>query len=139
MNTLSDISANTLRRAEAMLRRLPTELGNMAKNHFLEGFEKGGGQTDKSAGGWTPRTSRNRSDRRNKRSRAILVDSGDLRRDIHAIIRAGGFSVITDGTDYAEYHNEGEGQEQREFIGESKELDRKLKAHIEEQLNDVFK
>jgi len=53
--------------------KLPVILANMAKNHFLEGFEKGGGMTD--FGNWAEKLY-------NPRGKKILVDTGRLRRDI---------------------------------------------------------
>lgn len=90
------------------------------KNHFVEGFQKGGYQTDASAGGWERRKSR-----KNDAGRAILVDSGDLWRDID--VQSVTDDIIVVGTKhipYAARHNEGlKGMVQREFIGPTKALE----------------
>ena len=119
---------------------LPTILANEVKNHFLLGFRKGGHQTDSSRFGWAPRK-RIRKRERNKGNRAILVDTGALRADIK--IRKKTFNNIIVGTyniPYAEYHNDGtERLPQREFIGQSKDLERKLFNTIITELNTIFK
>ena len=82
----------------------PIKLANTAKNHFLEGFRKGGGQTDSSIAGWKKR----RYDE--GPGRGILIKSGKLRGDIK--VRQVRFDRIVVGTsnltsDYAEIHNTG--------------------------------
>lgn len=114
---------------------LPRVVANTALNHFLEGFRKGGGQTD--AGKWRERK---RTARRNV-GRAILVDTGALRRDIQ--IRLTAFRKIVIGTSriiYARRHNEGlSGMPKREFLGDSKKLDRKIKKLILKKMDKIFK
>lgn len=123
---------------------LPVILGNEAENHFVEGFKKGGGQTD--AGKWKPRK---REDRK-RPGRAILVDKGILRNDIKR--RKTSFKrtvVSTINTDYAVIHNEG-GQglafgkhsftmPKREFIGKSKKLNEKTVKIINNELKKLNK
>lgn len=150
-------------------KQMPLILGNIAKNHFLEGFRKGGGQTDASRGGW--------KERKTDPGRAILVKSGKLRRDIK--VRKATFNKIVIGTggitkDYAEAQNEGtkmtvtEKQKgyfiaqynkakgdkkkfwanmigaqtitipQREYIGNSTVLNRKLKKRIIKEVNQSW-
>lgn len=148
-------------------KELPTILGNLAKNHFVEGFRKGGGQTDDSAGGW--------KERGTDPGRAILVKSGKLRRDIR--VRKKSFSRIVVGTgnittDYAEAHNKGATMTvtkkqkgyfiaqynknksdfwkrmigaktitipKREYIGHSRELSKKLSKRIHREINRTWK
>lgn len=81
---------------------MPMILGNLAKNHFVEGFRTGGGQTDASKNGW--------KERKTDEGRAVLVKSGKLRRDIRVKIATPtkivvGTSSMTE--DYAEAHNKG--------------------------------
>ena len=83
---------------------MPKILGNLAKNHFVEGFRSGGGQTDASRGGWKKRDT--------DPGRAILVGpgSGKLKRDIR--VKIANFKKIVVGTssmtqDYSESHNKG--------------------------------
>lgn len=96
-------------------------------NHFLEGFRKGGGQTDASKGGWQRR--KNDVDP----GRAILVGhaGGDLRRDIDVQTVTNNLIVIgTKRIIYAAVHNEGLriarrniDMPKREFIGPTKALE----------------
>lgn len=119
---------------------LPVKLGNMAVNHFKEGFKTGGGQTDASKSGWK---SRQRGAPRDA-GRAILVDTGALRRDIkrrsvswpRTVIGAG-YSTRT--RKYASRHNRGlSGMPKREFIGVSSELRQKAKKKINTEVKRVF-
>ena len=89
--------AEYLRKARETLE----EIAETSKNHFLEGFRKGGYQTNASAGGWQQR-------QETDAGRAILVKSGALRRDID-VKRITKNSVIigTNRIQYAAAHNEG--------------------------------
>ena len=114
---------------------MPAKIANTAVNHFKEGFVKGGGQTNKSKGGWKKR-------KYNKdKGRATLVKSGDLKRDIK--VRETNWNRIVVGTQnvkYASYHNEGTHKlPQREFIGDSKELEKKVEKIIKENLRKAFR
>lgn len=114
---------------------LPRIIANDSLNWFLEGFRKGGGQTD--AGSWRERK---RTAKRNS-GRGILVDTGALRRDVK--IRRTTFKSIVLGTlsiVYARRHNEGlKGMPKREFLGDSKKLDKKNKKTILKELDKIFK
>lgn len=119
--------------------RLPVLVGNMAKEHFKEGFKRGGGMTDASAGGWAPRKRERVRDRGNPRP--ILVKKGILRLDIKR--RETSFSRTVVGTrraDYSSYHNEGTiNLPQREHIGDSRVLNRKIERKITKELDKIFK
>lgn len=125
-------------------RRLPIRLAVTIEKHFREGFEKGGGQTDDSRGGWKPRKKTEKGKRR-----GILIKSGTLRRDIRQ--RAARFDLIAVGTsnttiDYADVHNSGlrSGRgsgftmPKREFIGESRNLDTKINNIIAGELRRML-
>jgi phage gpG-like protein len=120
----------------------PKVIANESKNHFLEGFRKGGGQTDDSKGGWRQRES---TAKRNS-GRAILVDTGALRRSI-SVLKATFKEIIiaSTGIQYAARHNEGitdkKGRKmpKREFIGDSKDLNEKNKKTMAKLLAKVFK
>ena len=123
-------------------RRIPMIVANTAKNHFLEGFRKGGGQTDASRGGWKQRKKpRGRRAARRETGRNILVDTGQLRNDIDT--RRTTFEEIVIGTlntKYGIYHNEGtENHPQREFLGDSRVLDKKVKRIVNKELKKAFK
>jgi phage gpG-like protein len=114
-------------------RKLPIRLAVQIEKHFREGFEKGGGQTDDSRGGWKTRdedTEKKELSKFGGKSRGILVKSGKLRRDVKQ--REAHFNAIRIATsnttiDYAEVHNRGlkSGRgsgftmPKREFIGAS--------------------
>lgn len=119
-------------------RRIPVLIAVTVKNHFLLGFRRGGRMTDKSRYGWAKRK---RNDRGNTRRRAILVKTGALRADIK--IRQKTFNRIVVGTrniEYAIYHNEGTDRlPQREFIGQSRELDRKVINIIKSEIKFLGK
>lgn len=115
----------------------PKIIAEQSKNHFLEGFRKGGGQTDASKSGWEPRK---KTAKRNE-GRGILIDTGALRRSIR-VIKASFKEIIisTERVKYAERHNEGlKGMPQREFMGDSKDLNRKNKNSLVNLLKRVFK
>lgn len=130
----------SLARFRLLKQTLPVKLANDSVNHFKEGFTKGGGKTDASIGGWK---ARKRSAPRNK-GRALLVDTGALRRDIRPrdvswnLIKIGaGYSSRT--AKYASVHNRGLGKmPKREFIGESKVLRMKNRMRIKKEMFKVF-
>ncbi len=113
-------------------RRIPVLLGNEARNHFLEGFRKSGRMTDESRSGWKAR----KQTRSRDRGRKLLVKTGDLRADLQR--RQTSFrrtSVSINNIPYATYHNEGaEHLPQREIIGDSKDLERKIEKIINREL-----
>jgi len=128
------------------IEKLPTEWGKFKKitpmgianiilNWFVLGFIKGGGQTDASRGGWKPR-------KNNKDSgRPILVKTGKLFRDLRR--RKTTFKEIIVGTSgklpYDDAHNEGIGHmPKREYIGESRELERAIEKHLDRQMNKLM-
>lgn len=126
-----------------LLRRKPRfmiVLGRLAQSHFVAGFRTGGGMTDASRGGWKPRKRGTKADRRTRKRRGILVQSGKLRGSIKATIRATKIIIGTKGIPYAEVHNEGLGNmPKREFIGRSKNLEKKIIVRIRRELGTVFK
>jgi len=122
-----DISLKKFRQLE---KTLPKVLGNMAKEHFIEGFEKGGGQTN--AGKWVPR--------KKQTSKPILVDTRALKRSIR--VKNATFkktTIASMGTIYGELHNEGVSPlPKREFIGNSTVLEKKLEQRIQKSTRKVF-
>lgn len=142
IRTISDMP--DLRKvSEKLKRELPLIVANKAKNHFIDGFRRGGGKTDKSRAGWQ---ARKRADKQ-KGSRAILVKSGTLRNDLD--IRKTTFSEIVLGTQdtvYASVHNNGERagrgagfqMPQREFLGDSRALDAKIVTLIKKKMKQHY-
>ncbi len=123
-------------------RKLPIRLANSIEKHFRQGFEKGGGQTDASRGGWKPRKNVDAG-------RGILIKSGTLRRDVkqrEATFQA--IRVATSNTtiDYADVHNRGlrsgRGKgftmPKREFIGKSAVLEARNNQMIAGELKRML-
>ena len=131
-------------------RSLPIVLGNQAKNFFLEAFRKGG-FTDISFKRWMSRRKRLTKGRASAtlRESSNLVKSGKLKRSIK--VRPATFRKTRIFTNlvYAAIHNFGlKGlafgkhpfkMPEREFIGNSKVLERKLERRILKEINKVFK
>ena len=131
--------------ASAKFRReVPIIIANNSKNHFLMGFRRGGGMTDGSLSGWARRK---KQDKR-RGNRALLVLSGQLRNDLD--IRKTTINEIVLGTEdtiYASVHNNGEKagrgagfqMPKREFLGDSRKLDRKNGKLILKKLKLLYK
>ena len=125
-----------------LTRKLPILLANQIERHFELGFRQGGGQTDESRGGWKPRKAADKG-------RGILIKSGTLRKDVRQ--REARFASIRVGTSgitqrYADVHNSGlrsgRGKgftmPQREFIGKSKDLEKKNEKIIARELKRML-
>ena len=133
-----------IRKVSKKLRaKLPLVIANKAKNHYLEGFRRGGRMTDKSRAGWDTRKGRDKQ----RGNRAILVKSGALRNDLD--IRKTTLEEIVLGTQdtiYASVHNNGERagrgagfqMPQREFLGDSLSLDRKINTLIRKKMKESY-
>lgn len=120
-------------------RTLPRVIGNMVLNHQKQAFRRQG-FTDRTLDPWVKRKTKDRSDRRNKRSRAILVKSGALRRSLRvkratfANIRVGSYGII-----YSRPHNRGvDPQPKRQFIGQSRVLSKKIEKRIDKELKTIY-
>ena len=114
---------------------IPVIIANVALNHFLEGFRKGGYQTDDSRSGWAGRKSRTR---RNI-GRALLVNTGALRNDIlRREVNSKRIVIGTRNIAYASVHNEGtERMPKREFLGNSTVLNNKITSIIKNKLSKI--
>lgn len=137
-------------KARKALENAVVEVGNTAKNFFVENFRKQGFD-DKTVQRWKPRkrtTYRTKSGRIvNDTTRAILVKTGDLRRSIIRVPNRAAMSVkIQTDLPYAKVHNDGlragRGKgfimPKRQFIGDSYNLNEKVKAVIVKRLDKVF-
>jgi phage gpG-like protein len=115
---------------------LPILVGNQAKNHFLRGF-RNGGFTDATLEPWA---ARKKADK-NPKPRAILVKTGHLRGSIR--VKVATFQKIEIGAygiPYAVYHNQGVGKmPKRKFIGESKTLNRNIRALINREFIKILR
>jgi phage gpG-like protein len=121
-------------------KRLPVAIGAIAKTHFLGSF-RNEGFTDQTLSPWAARTTKNKSDRRNKSRRAILADKGHLRRSIR-VVRANynRIEIGSTGIKYARFHNRGEGnQPKRQFVGGSAMLNLKIAKRIRKETKQIFR
>jgi len=131
-------------------RTLPREVGEITANFFQDNFTKQGFD-DNGVNPWkqvrrriagTPEYKYPKKKDLGRRTRAILVKSGKLRRDIK--VRKARFDRIEVGTsrltkDYASRHNYGEDKmPKRKFIGNSRNLKRKQKSHITNRLDKIL-
>lgn len=126
---------------QKMKRTLPIQVGNIAKNHFLNSF-RNQGFTDTNLSPWQKRKTRNSSDRRNpKKRRAILVDTGAMSRSIKVgTARFNRIEIGAYGIDYAQYHNDPKkARVHRPFISDSVTMNRKIKAKIRNAVKDVLR
>ena len=131
-------------------RTLPIVLGNIAKNFFLEAFRKGG-FTDTGFKRWKQRRKRLGRGRTSPtlKESATLTQSGKLKRSIR--VRPATFRITRIFTNvvYAAIHNFGlQGlafgkapfdMPEREFIGNSRTLEKKLERRIFRELDKLFK
>lgn len=142
------------RKARTALERSLILIGNTAKNHFIQSF-RNQGFDDKSVQKWQPRK-RNTYKTKGGRivddsTRAILVKSGDLRRSIKldTVNKANLKIVISSDLPYAKIHNEGlQGKAwgkhsfkmpKRQFMGDSYNMNEKIKKVIINNLDKTFK
>jgi phage gpG-like protein len=138
------------KKARKALENAVVEIGNTAKNFFVENFRKQGFD-DKTVQRWKPRkrtTYKTKSGRIvNDTTRAILVKTGDLRRSIIRVPNRSALNVkIQTDLIYAKVHNDGlragRGKgfkmPKRQFIGDSYNLNEKVKAVIVKRLDKVF-
>lgn len=124
---------------KASKKKLPVAVGALAKSHFLKSF-RDEGFTDQTLSPWVARTSKNKGDRRNRAKRGLLVNRGHLRRSIR-VVRANWnrIEVGSTGIKYARFHNRGEGQPKRQFVGKSAVLNNKIRNRIRRDTKNIFK
>jgi phage gpG-like protein len=133
------------RKARKAMEFAIVDAGITAKNFFVESFRKQGWD-DKTVQKWQPRK---KADARG--GRAILVKTGDLRRSIirDPANRAALSVKIHSDLAYAKIHNEGlDGKAygkhrfkmpKRQFMGDSYNLNEKVKKVIVKRLDQAFK
>lgn len=128
------------KRFDRLKTTLPRLLARDMLNHSKASF-RNQGFTDAALSPWAKRKRPNKADTRTKRSRAILIDSGNLRKSVR--IRHAGFRVIRVGSyglPYASRHNQGlNGMPQRKFVGHSKKLTEKMGKTTMRELKKVFR
>ena len=124
------------KKARTTLENAMVEIGNSAKSFFVENFRKQGFD-NKSVERWQPRK---KADKR--AGRAILVKTGDLRRSIirNPANRAALSVKISTDLVYAARHNNGlKGMPKRQFMGDSYNLNERIKKIIVKRLDKTFK
>jgi phage gpG-like protein len=124
------------KKARTTLENAMVEIGNSAKSFFVENFRKQGFD-DKNVEKWQPRK---KADKR--AGRAILVKTGDLRRSIirNPANRAALSIKISTDLVYAARHNNGlKGMPKRQFMGDSYNLNERIKKIIVKRLDKTFK
>jgi phage gpG-like protein len=123
-------------KARKALEAAIVDVGNTAKVFFVESFRKQGFD-DKTVQKWQPRKVADK-----REGRAILVKTGDLRRSIirNPANRAALTIKISTDLVYAARHNNGlKKMPKRQFMGDSYNLNEKVKAVIVKRLDNVFK
>jgi phage gpG-like protein len=124
------------KKARTTLENAMVDIGNAAKSLFVENFRKQGFD-DKNVEKWKPRK---KADKR--AGRAILVKTGDLRRSIirNPANRAALSVKISTDLVYAARHNNGlKGMPKRQFMGDSYNLNERIKKIIVKRLDNTFK
>jgi len=140
--TLRESINRKIRNLKDAKRNIPVLVSNNSKNFFLQSF-RNQGFTDNSLEKWQKRDN---SSRRNS-GRAILVDTGALRRSIKVTQSSFNKIVITSNLPYAAVHNyglkAGRGRgfkmPKRKFMGNSKKLNQQNISIIKSELNKIFK
>lgn len=129
---------------------LPIALGAIAKNFFKDAFIKGG-FTDEGFKRWETRRKRIGRGRTSPtlKEAANLIKSGTLKRSIKVRPATFKFTRIFTNVVYAAIHNFGlRGlafgkheftMPEREFMGNSRTLERKLERRITQEIDKVFK
>jgi phage gpG-like protein len=128
--------------------KIRNQAGVLAVNHFKQSFIKGG-FTDNGFEAWKiPKRKKGKNaEKTRKGTRATLVKSGTLKRSIR-VTKTSGFDIAI-GSDlpYAQVHNEGlkagRGKgfimPQRQFIGNSAQLEAQITKMAEKELLKAFK
>lgn len=131
-------------KARKALEAAIVDVGNTAKVFFVESFRKQGWD-DKNVEAWKPRKKKTYRTRSGKvvddTTRATLVKTGDLRRSIirNPANRAALSIKISTDLVYAARHNNGlKNMPKRQFMGDSYNLNEKVKAVIVKRLDKVF-
>ena len=131
-------------KARKALEAAIVDVGNTAKVFFVESFRKQGWD-DKTVQKWKPRKKKTYRTKSGKvvddTTRAILVKTGDLRRSIirNPANRAALSIKISTDLVYAARHNNGlKKMPKRQFMGDSYNLNEKVKAVIVKRLDKLF-
>lgn len=140
--TLRESINRKIRNLKDAKTKIPVLVSNNSKNFFLQSF-RNQGFTDNSLEKWQKRDNR----ARRSSGRAILVDTGALRRSIKVSQSSFNKIVITSNLPYAAVHNyglkAGRGRgfkmPKRKFMGNSKKLNQQNIDIIKSELTKIFK
>jgi phage gpG-like protein len=133
-------------RVAQMKRDLPRVLANDTKNYFTQNFKKQEWNGTK----WAeverrkPDTNAYKYPKKgadSRHGRAILVKSGNLRRDVGNSLERADWDMIkfTVRNDYGIYHNEGgENLPKRQFMGDNPELRKRQLAKIKSYVQRIW-
>ncbi|MDQ3073270.1 MAG: phage virion morphogenesis protein [Bacteroidota bacterium] len=146
---------------EQLFRELPTIVGTMAVNFYDGSFDREG-FINKSIEKWAPRKGEDSKVKRSAR-KGLLIDTGELRKSIDFTPGIMEVTIFSDKP-YAAAHNEGfkgtvsipahvrkqRDKEvkahsrkmnipQRQFIGKSELLEKRIDHHVEKALDKIFK
>lgn len=126
-----------LNQIKKIFAKMPDVVGSIAVDTTMDSFSAEQFQ-DQGSQKWAPRKNDKDSGKARDKRRALLVDSGDLRRSIDYESRPGEVAVGTD-VKYAQRHNEGlKGMPQRQFMGESSVMDKKVEDWMDKEVEKVF-
>lgn len=138
LKKLNEISGTELNK---LVKRLPgiakkEGLQFIQDNFDSEGFETSPGNVQK----WPARKKRPGRASRSDAGRALLVKSGNLKRSWEANSRATGSKIhFTSDRVYAARHNQGlAGMPQRQMIGNSEALNKRIERKFEKELNKLM-
>jgi hypothetical protein len=131
-----------MQRLNQMKLTAPKIIANNSLNWFMQGFRKGGGQTDASKNGWPQRKPRRDETGMQRRT---LIKKGDLRRGFQVLqMNFGKIILGTKNIPYAIRHNEGTTDRlgrkmpKAEFVGDSKELNKENEKLLSNMLEKVM-
>ena len=132
---------------QQMKPKLPQEIAAIAQSSFVKNFNdesffgKKWQQVQRRIEG-TKAYKYPKTKKLSRRVKPILVGTGKLKREVNSSIRQATFDEIKLGVDlpYAGYINEGtEKMPQREFMGNSPILEKKIKDKIKKSISQIFK
>ena len=116
---------------------LPKLVASDIRNYFVNSFRRQGFDGQK----WQEVKRREKENQTAKDKKPILVQTGRLRRSVNESIRKTTWEEIVLGIDtpYAIYHNQGTDKiPKRQFMGQSKELDEKVKNRVEKTIKKII-
>jgi phage gpG-like protein len=145
---------NDLKKFDAKIPQMVSEMGSTAQNHFIKSFSNQG-FTDEVLQKWKPRKKERYRTRGGKlvddTSRGILIGkgSGQLRRSLRRVSLGRYGVMIKSDLPYSRIHNEGLmgkawgkypfKMPQRQFVGYSRIMNRDIETKIKRIINTVYK